>query len=291
MPAREVFADIEAFKDYVLSFGIFAVPDEGRHYVDAHFRRFRSTVARIPPGRGALLEIGAAPFCMTLMMEGLLDYEVRIVNFGSEGDVHLSSVKYDRRLVFPCAGSNVERDRLPYPDAHFSVVVCAEVIEHLTLDPAHMLSELHRVLMPSGTLVLTTPNVLRQIYDYRSARDFAHGRNVHDFYSGYGPYGRHNREYTPAELETLVSGCGFSVTEIDVWEPDPPAFDSWRERFYPQLLAWLFRVDPREVERLRGSQITITARPGKERRAFRPDSLYKSTHALEKAREIFPRIP
>jgi hypothetical protein len=32
-------------------------------------------------------------------------------------------------------------------------------------------------------------------------------------YSGYGPYGRHNHEYTQAELPSLLERCGF-VPEI-----------------------------------------------------------------------------
>jgi ubiquinone/menaquinone biosynthesis C-methylase UbiE len=46
---------------------------------------------------------------------------------------------------------------LPFPDAHFEVVVCTEVIEH-TVDPLRAIAELTRVLRPGGTLVVTVPN-------------------------------------------------------------------------------------------------------------------------------------
>ena len=39
-------------------------------------------------------------------------------------------------------------------------------------------------------------------------------RNIFDLYSGYGVYGRHNREYTPSELVDLVSGCGYTVQRV-----------------------------------------------------------------------------
>jgi predicted SAM-dependent methyltransferase len=288
--ARELVADVDAFRDYVLSFGIFTDPDEGRRYIEMHHRRFLDTVDRIPNGTGALLEIGAAPFGMTLMMEARLDYAIHVLNYGSPGDVQLVSARHDRHLVLPCAASNVECDSLPYEDARFDVVVCAEVIEHLTFDPTHMLVELHRILKPEGCLVLTTPNALRLFYRYDSTRRIMHGYNVHDSYSGYGPYGRHNHEYTPAELRALVEGCGFVVTTLDIYDVEPRP-QGRRDRAYPWLLSLLFGIDAAEVVRLRGSQITILARPGREPKAFRPDSLYKSTHALEKARAMFPRIP
>jgi 2-polyprenyl-3-methyl-5-hydroxy-6-metoxy-1,4-benzoquinol methylase len=48
-------------------------------------------------------------------------------------------------------------EQLPFPDASFDVVVCAQVIEHL-LDARAGLHELARVLRPGGTLLLTTDN-------------------------------------------------------------------------------------------------------------------------------------
>jgi hypothetical protein len=39
------------------------------------------------------------------------------------------------------------------------------------------------------------------------------GANIYDPYSGYGPYGRHNREYNRHELVTLLQFEGFDVIE------------------------------------------------------------------------------
>ena len=47
----------------------------------------------------------------------------------------------------------------PFEDGHFDAVFAGEVIEHV-FDPDAMLQECRRVLAPSGTLVLTTPNLL-----------------------------------------------------------------------------------------------------------------------------------
>ncbi len=90
-----------------------------------------------------------------------------------EGDV-LASLQHRR---FALRGTNFEargsdkngipidygvdlRERLPYDDASFDVVLLVEVIEHLS-DHQAALGELARVLKPGGSLILTTPNVMR----------------------------------------------------------------------------------------------------------------------------------
>jgi 2-polyprenyl-3-methyl-5-hydroxy-6-metoxy-1,4-benzoquinol methylase len=53
---------------------------------------------------------------------------------------------------------DVETKPLPYPNGTFDVVFSGETIEH-QVDTDWMLSELNRVLKPSGLLVLTFPNI------------------------------------------------------------------------------------------------------------------------------------
>ena len=52
------------------------------------------------------------------------------------------------------------RDLADVEDASFDVVVCFEMIEHVTLEVAYeVLSGIARVLKPGGRLFLSTPNV------------------------------------------------------------------------------------------------------------------------------------
>ena len=54
---------------------------------------------------------------------------------------------------------DAEKDPYPYPDEHFSTVLCCELIEHLYHDPMHLMSEVNRILKPGGHFVITTPNI------------------------------------------------------------------------------------------------------------------------------------
>ncbi len=72
--------------------------------------------------------------------------------------------------------------QLPFPNGHFDVVVCFEVIEHVD-DPDAVLDEFKRVMAPDGILVLSSPN-----------RDRTVPGNPH-----------HRYEYTPGELRVALS--------------------------------------------------------------------------------------
>ena len=55
--------------------------------------------------------------------------------------------------------ADLNHQQLPFPDASFDVVTCTEVVEHLE-HYRDTLRDMHRVLKPGGTLVITTPNIL-----------------------------------------------------------------------------------------------------------------------------------
>jgi 2-polyprenyl-3-methyl-5-hydroxy-6-metoxy-1,4-benzoquinol methylase len=97
-----------------------------------------ATVLDAPCGNGAL--------AATLRTSG---YDAHGVDIGGNGAGLLATAYHDADLNTP----------LPFPDATFDVVFSIEGIEHLT-DRFRYLRELHRVLKPAGTLILTTPNIV-----------------------------------------------------------------------------------------------------------------------------------
>ena len=87
--------------------------------------------------------------------------EVRGCYFGKLGVSDHRVVLSSEGEPFECEIDHfdAERDRFPYPDEHFSTVLCCELIEHLFEDPMHLMCEVNRILKPGGSLVLTTPNI------------------------------------------------------------------------------------------------------------------------------------
>ena len=51
-------------------------------------------------------------------------------------------------------------EQLPFPTSSFDAVVCSEVLEHVAA-PAHVISEMARVLRPGGRLLFSHPNRTR----------------------------------------------------------------------------------------------------------------------------------
>jgi SAM-dependent methyltransferase len=118
--------------------------------------------------------------------------------------------------VFECDVDlfDAEKDAFPYPDGHFSTVLCCELIEHLSEDPMHMMSEINRILKSGGHLVLTTPNITSKraiaaiLLDYHPGFFPAYIRPAQN---GAEAEARHNREYAPREIRRLLEDSGFDV--------------------------------------------------------------------------------
>ncbi|HKR02245.1 MAG TPA: glycosyltransferase [Pyrinomonadaceae bacterium] len=189
-----------------------APPEEMKAYATADFERFIHTLGLIPDREGLrILELGANPYFTTVLLTKFRDARLHLANFfggrDAEGTQKVFVGETNETFAFSYKQFNAERDLFPYPDDTFDVVLFCEIIEHLLSDPVHALVEIRRVLKPGGILILTTPNVAR----LENARKAVAGENIYDPYSGYGPYGRHNREYTQQDLFELLSANGFTV--------------------------------------------------------------------------------
>lgn len=190
-------------------------------YFDTHLTRLLKTLAITPPGTGddRILEMGAY-MQITPSLKTKLGYgEVRGCYLGTPGKVDHKQVVSLEGESFECEVDhfNAEKDRFPYPDGHFSTVLCCELIEHLAEDPMFLMSEVNRILKPGGHLVLTTPNIgsLRAI----SAILLGYHPGFFPAYLKPSESGsdeaRHSREYTPQEVMTMYLDAGFEMTLLD----------------------------------------------------------------------------
>ncbi len=55
-------------------------------------------------------------------------------------------------------------ENIPFADRYFDVVICTQVLTYAN-DPAQLVSELHRVLRPDGTLILSTTAMYPEFHD------------------------------------------------------------------------------------------------------------------------------
>jgi SAM-dependent methyltransferase len=205
---------------------------EADGYLGNSVERFRITMAMLPElsSDARILELGANPYFLTRLLRerGLT---VVCANWFGEawaeaGSNRQTVTEGGSPTTYEFAHFNMERDPFPFADDSFDLVLFCEILEHLPVDPVHPLAEIHRVLKPGGLMLLTTPNAARWDNVARMLR----GDNVFGPLSGYGVYGRHNREYTQGEVEDLLSRCGYEILtsfDADITpQPDPPEVPS-----------------------------------------------------------------
>jgi SAM-dependent methyltransferase len=213
------YTESELF-NFVTSIRVDGAPEHEMFNYGTHdFKRFIYTLGLVANETGECLELGSNPYFTTLLLEKFTNLNIQKANyFGSECVDEMQCQRVFYKNIDTNRGEstfveykhfNIESDEFPYDDDIFDVVIFAEIIEHLLNDPCKVLREINRILKMGGTLVLTTPNVAR----LENIAKLIAGNNLYDPYSGYGAYGRHNREYNRHELNMLLQHEGFKVTE------------------------------------------------------------------------------
>jgi SAM-dependent methyltransferase len=198
-------------KDYLRGVtGVFANPQDAEQYLYDSWERVQQALAWAEElqraGARDALELGANPYFLTLLARRHLDLKLTLANFFGErvarapGHHVLQTPEGAVELAYD--HFDVESDAFPYADGSFDIVFFCEILEHLLSEPR--ISEMRRVLRPGGHVLITTPNATR----LGNLVHLAKGLNIYNGYSPAGPHGRHNREYTLAEVVALVERHG-----------------------------------------------------------------------------------
>ena len=243
-----------------------ASPSEVVGYIRQSAGRFVITARELLDlaPRARVLEIGSDPYFFSLLMRRARpDLDWVTTNWHPACEVGAGPFPHaivhspsGAREAFQWYVANVETAPLPFSPGSFDAVAYCEVLEHLHQDPAQSLEHIHAMLRPGGLLLLTTPNPARS-YNVQRVLQRA---SIYDPISGYGPHGRHNREYSEAELRDLLEAIGFDVVAHRTFETS----NDWA---YRKLLA-RFGYGEHHLVRAR-------RRHGPTRR-YRPRWLYKS---------------
>jgi SAM-dependent methyltransferase len=257
-------------------------------YVQNHGQRLWRSLQLVrdlvTPGKTCkILELGAAPYFFTALLLRYVDCEITGVNVRAGVWPGAAGTTAERARVRLRHGSgssasiddidiyiyNIEKDPFPFPDDSFDVVLCMETIEHLIYSPSHMLAETGRLLRPGGTVLLSTPNAINLNNTIRMIKN----HSIAFYYSGYGPYGRHNREYTADELRQLVTACGFHVKNI--WLENPYfRFQAWPLRKLIASLVYSSTNLPLPYLRHKREYIYVLAESSEQIRLTYPEKFY-----------------
>jgi SAM-dependent methyltransferase len=163
-----------------------------------------------------VLELGANPYLMTLMIRRYLDPQLSLANYFGTDRAEITavdSVMLDgARMEMPYWHFNIERDDFPFQDNCFDAVLFCEILEHLLLDPDRVVAQIARVTKAGGHVIVSTPNATR----LPNLFFLAAGTSIWEWYSPNGPYGRHNREFTAVEIQDLLRRHGFEIVAVEV---------------------------------------------------------------------------
>lgn len=183
----------------------------------ARYRHVESLLVADVRPPASVVELGAAPGDQIARLADL-GYTATSLDIGTSADAWGSGE--EGRMTKLLADHKVsdirwDMERAPYPldsDA-FDAVVMTEVFEHLRDYPMRSLAEVARILKPGGRLYFTTPNAAYVVGRARAVAGLSTATPLHDWIGGV-PHARHAREYTVAEIRTLMGLVGLTIVSM-----------------------------------------------------------------------------
>lgn len=126
---------------------------------------------------------------------------------------------------------DIDHADLPVSASDYDVVTCVEVLEHI-YDVAHALAEIHRILKPGGTAVLTVPNLAY----WRYRIDLMLG-------SVPGPAAdqRHLHQFDRRILEEAVRLAGLAPIRTEGFRLRMGSLVRWRPELFSDILVTIAR--------------------------------------------------
>ena len=166
-----------------------------------------------------VVDLGCAAGAVTHFLSG---FGCRVVGVDSEQ----LAIETARSLFPGLEFAQADVAELPFADASFDKAVAADLVEHLSDESfARMLAEVHRVLVPGGTLSIYTPNP-EHLIERLKARDFILAQNP-----------THIGLRDAQTLAAFLVSAGYDVER-----------NEWRASFYRGL---------RTLERLAGGRLNL----------------------------------
>ncbi len=118
---------------------------------DINFERLK-IIKKLLPEKGKLLEIGA--------WDGttIKYYKQKFKGETYGIDISKKIIKKAEKHFDNLKKCDLNKEKIPYKNNYFDIVICSEVIEHI-YDTDRLLEEIKRVLKNTGFLIISTPNL------------------------------------------------------------------------------------------------------------------------------------
>ena len=124
--------------------------------------------------------------------------------------------------------------KIPYDDDQFDVIICLEMIEHITFNPASFWKEILRITNNRGVLFIATPNALSLIKWLSRLKKLilrrSYGISMHEIFNKITT-GHHWKEYSPGEMKTYFVELG------DIFRFEK--MESYKWRSYKRFNKWI----------------------------------------------------
>lgn len=174
-----------------------------------------NTILGFLPKDGKLLEIGTADGTT------IKYYKQKFLGKTYGIDVSKKVLKKAAKYLDEVKVCDLNKDKIPYNNNSFNIVICSEVIEHI-YDTDRLLQEIKRILKKDGVLIISTPNLaslLNRIFILFGFQPL--GTDVSTIRSDYGnkfrdkdliPAG-HIRNFTYNAFRDIIIANGFNVID------------------------------------------------------------------------------
>ena len=113
---------------------------------------------------------------------------------------------------------DLEKEKLPFLDKTFDLVLLDETLEHFNFHPKKVFLEIARILKPGGRLIITTPNLVR----LNNRLKCFLGKSINYEIDADYTTANHYREYTAAEIEYLLNVAGLKKAKLEYTDFDYP---------------------------------------------------------------------
>jgi len=212
-------------------------------YLNVHMNRFIETVSllqTIIQSEMRIVDVGSYGSLVPALIDIFNVSNITLTeplheNKPSSEDSFLKNARNGERYSFHVDRFDIE-GAFPFSDASFDIVIFTEVLEHLSRDPSHTMSEINRITKLGGCIVLSTPNCASMRSVLRILR--GGNPNIYPIYQRKPSTDRHNHEYVPWEILELLKLSGYTLSTfktIDVYKD--PQFGCMRKFQAKAILA------------------------------------------------------